>query len=120
MIIRRSQETGICPSAEAIMTDLRLVLKPGEPVIAVSPTSAPLAYYAQRHSLPPDHFFQPNRLEASHRRAFVILSRDSHSSVADVLQALNLTDTFLHHRQQLWREYPSASVVELIPSGQLP
>ena len=116
--IVHSRETGICPDAEAIIADLRSHLEPDEPIIAITPASAPLAYYALRDALPAEHFFRPNAVKASTRRAFIVLARDPDQSITEVLDALSLSETYSHHHPQIWREYPAAVVFELIPLDQ--
>ena len=116
--IARSPETGICPDAEAVITGLRSHLDPGEPIIAITPASAPLAYYAHRQSLPADHFFRPALATATTRRAILVLSRHPDQSIPEVLQALDLTEAYSRHRPQLRQEFATAAVYELIPPDE--
>ncbi len=89
--IRSSTDTGICPEAEEIVLDLMqqpwLETETGPaPLIAVSPVSAPLVYYAMRHHFSLKHFDFPTQenIESS----VVIVSRQSRQTVKDVLKQL--------------------------------
>ena len=92
--IAKSSETGVCPDAESIVLTLkdRIETTGGKPVllIATSPVSAPLVYYARRHGLSDSHFQLPD--ETSIKRSFVIVTRTKKQSVADVLRELGLNE----------------------------
>ncbi len=112
--IVQSNEAAICREAQAIIHELAPQLERDEPVIAVSPTSSALAYYAIQHRLPANHFFRPQP-QSTLCRAFVVASRDPDQTVGEILEALSLTAMFGQHRIESWKEYPSARVYRLTP-----
>lgn len=114
--ITTSMETGVCPEAEEIIADLKPLLAPGEPIIAVSPASAPLAYYAARQGLAAAHFFAPTPQQKSPYPAIIIVARDPHQTVPAILAELHLNDMYRNHRIVVNRQYSNAVIFRLIPS----
>ncbi len=108
--IRESLETGTLPDAEAIVRDLRGMLRPGEPVITVSPSSAPLAYYARRAGLDMHHFDRPATDSAPSGDAVVVINRRHPETLAGVLGQLGLERHYGDQQFRLVREYPSARI----------
>jgi hypothetical protein len=115
--IRQSLETGTLPDAERIVYDLPGLLRPGEPVITASPSSAPLVYYARRAGLDMHHFDLPTADTASPVHAVVVVNRRHTETLTDVLRQLGLERRYGDLPFRLVREYPSARVYQLgVPS----
>jgi hypothetical protein len=108
--IRESLETGTLPAAEAIVRDLRGLLRPGEPVITVSPSSAPLVYYARRAGLDMHHFDRPATDSAPSGDAVVVINRRHPETLTSVLGQLGLERRYGDQQFRLIKEYPSARI----------
>ena len=110
--IRQSLETGTLPDAKRIVDDLRGLLRPGEPVITVSPSSAPLVYYARRAGLDMHHFDLPAADTAPAAQAIVVINRRHPETLTDVLRQLGLDRRYGDQPFHLIKEYPSARVYQ--------
>lgn len=109
--VNASQETGVCPDAAAIIRDFRdHIMHRTEPILATSPTSAPLVYYAQREGLDLRHFDPLRRDVAIPAEAYVVLSRVPQQSVQGVLEELRLEGTYSVDTRFVPRVFPSAWV----------
>jgi hypothetical protein len=108
--VRQSVETGTLPDAEQMVVDLKGLLRPGEPVITVAPSSAPLVYWARRTGLDLRHFDRPGMADVREDCAVVIVNRRHPESVEDVLGQLELEETYRGREFEVVREYPSARV----------
>lgn len=113
--LRSSRETGVCPDAEAIIRDLKPRLQGTEPILAVSPTSALLVYYALNEGLDPRHF-DPVRLDASiPPTAYIVVSRTPPQSISAVLKELQLMQVYGIATAAEMSSFPSAIVYRLEP-----
>lgn len=112
--IEQSQEGAPCLAAESIIRELSTQIVADEPIIAVTPTSAPLAFYARRQGLSERHFFPPGP-GAGTRPAWIVVSRKPDQTVSSVLKALNLQAIYGHNELQLHSEWPDARVYRIIP-----
>lgn len=111
--VNASQETGVCPDAAAIIREFRDQLRAREPILATSPTSAPLVYYAQREGLDLRHFDPVRRDVAIPDEAYVVLSRTPQQTVKGVLEELRLEGTYSVDTSFVPRVFPSAWVYRL-------
>jgi hypothetical protein len=111
--IRTSLETGTLPDAEAIVRDLRDTLRPGEAVITVSPSSAPLVYYARRAGLNMHHFDFP-ATDGAPPHAVVVINRRHAETLTDVLHQLGLDRRYAGQQFRLVKEYPSARIYRCV------
>jgi hypothetical protein len=112
--IRRSLETGTLPDAEYIVHDLHDMLRSGEPVITVAPSSAPLVYYARRAGLDLHSFDPPGTAFTRGDCAVVVVNRRHPEAVSDVLRQLGLQQSFGGRVFRLVREYPSARLYQWV------
>lgn len=108
--ILSSTAGGSLPEAEQIILDLKPVLADGEPIVAVSPSTQQLVYYARRHGLDPHHFNWPGAGRTRSDCAAVIVHKGEGQTLQSVLSALSLNDTTGRLPLQLWQDYPQASV----------
>ena len=112
--IRQSAETGFFPEASAIIHDLHDVLSPDEPLIAVSPASAPLAYAALRAGWDLRHFDRPGSGQLRSDRGFLVTCRRPAQTVDAVLRELQLPTE--GRRITEYRTYATAIVYRLDPA----
>lgn len=112
--IEQSREAAKCDSAESIIREIAPQLNADEPIIAVTPTSAPLALHARRQGLSEKHFYPPGR-GAARQTAFLVVSRNPDQSEASVLKELKLEELYRDHRSKLHSEWPDARVYRLSP-----
>lgn len=110
--IRQSLDTGTLPDAEQIVHDLQGLLRAGEPVLTVSPSSAPVVYYARRAGLDLHHFDPPAADGTSPAEAVVVVNRRHPETLTDVLRQLGLDRRWGSEAFHLVREYPSARIYE--------
>ncbi len=80
--IRTSRETGTFPDAEAAVLWMIDSLHPREPVVTIVPSSAPLVYYALRHSLPLTHFEWPGGPNTRSDIALIVVNDDWGQTIA--------------------------------------
>lgn len=106
--VTASLETGTLPEAEQIIQDLRGILRQGEPVVTVSPSSAPLIYYARRAQLELQHFDRPGT-PGTRSDCFVLVVNRRHPESSDgILRQLGLEAVFGGKPIRLIKEYSSA------------
>jgi len=108
--ILTSQETGSFPDAQQIVSDLADELRPDEPVVAISPASAPLVYYALRQGVARRHF---DPAPASARSAIVVVERNPRQQIEDVLHQLQISSRFTPESAVLLKQYPGAEVFRI-------
>jgi hypothetical protein len=116
--ICRSCEGGVCPDAEAAVFWLKEKTLPGELIIAIDPASAPLVYYAGRHSMALTHFERPG---GSHRRddtAIIIVEHACGRSDTpyDVLAALDLDQMYAGSQFEVIKDFNSAKLIRVTRS----
>ncbi|WP_218934413.1 glycosyltransferase family 39 protein [Rosistilla ulvae] len=88
--IRKSDETGLFFEADEIVSTLSAIASPTEPIIAVTPASATIHYYARNGRLPGAHFMPPTAEKFDNTSAIVVSSRAHGQSIEDVLHELQL------------------------------
>ncbi|MFO1066781.1 MAG: hypothetical protein U0892_23225, partial [Pirellulales bacterium] len=80
------------PEAELVYEEL--TYRPHEPIIVVTPLSAPLIYHFRKHGKSEEHFLQPGRGLTDDSTALVLVSKEFHQTVDSVLEELKLTELF--------------------------
>ncbi|HUG93809.1 MAG TPA: glycosyltransferase family 39 protein [Planctomycetaceae bacterium] len=116
--IQSSVETGALPDAEPIVADLGGLLREGEFVLTVSPSSAPLVYYARRRGLDVRHFDRPGPADLPSRGGVVVVHRHQPQTPDTVLQELGFDPASVAGRVVLLKEYPSARVYRIVGHSQ--
>lgn len=118
--IPRSREAAKFDSAEAVIRSILPDLAPNEPVIAVTPASAPLAFYGRKLGLTDEHFFPPTP-EHETKSAWLLTARAPDQPLSDVLKELNIEDIYRNHQVVQVSEWPEATVWRLLPkNGEIP
>ncbi len=84
--IVHSRETGVFPDARKCLLELSQDLKPGDRIVAVAPTSAPLVFEAGRMGLPDSLFQMPLPGES----VYVVVTSTMPQSIRSVLKQFNL------------------------------
>jgi hypothetical protein len=115
--IRLSSQTGRFPEAQRISLDLKELARKREPIVAVSPASAPLVYYARRQHIPEEHFMPPGRDLTDDASAIVVASRAEEQSVGQILRELDLHALFDADAAAVLHEYSTATVYR-VPGRQ--
>jgi len=106
--ILASLETGTLRDAPAITSDLRGRLRDGDRVLAIVPSSYPLAYYFVREGVPVSHLLLAD--PALRCRLLVVVDRANGQTLMSVLQGANLAPDTLGRGRTLAR-YRTAQVV---------
>jgi hypothetical protein len=120
--ISRSAEGGLCPDAEAAVVWLKSNLTPEDAVIATTPCSAPLVYYALRHGLPLKHFDPPEASRPRDASAIVVVPTGAAGDAApeEVLRELRLENMFDGHRFEVVHELPTAKLLRAMRPSTAP
>lgn len=114
--IRTSSETGTCPEAENIILELLeedwfVNVNPPVPIIAVSPVSSPLVYYASRHGLDPRHFLMPN--DNSVQSAVVVTDLADQQTVVEVFNQLGLNENGVARKFESWQTWRTVELFRI-------
>jgi hypothetical protein len=92
--VTRSLETGVFPDAPEVAEWLAQSLRPREPVVTASPSSAPLVYYCRRREVPLTHFEWPGTDNTRDDCAIVVVNTLWGDTLDKVLQSLDLQEFF--------------------------
>lgn len=117
--IGRSLETGTLTDADQIIVFLKDALRPGESIVAVSPSSAPLVYYARRRGLDVHHFAWPATDHTRDDHAVIVVNRIDPQTIASVLGDLGLEPLLARREFVLLAKYPSAWLYRMGASPQV-
>ncbi|SFH52652.1 glycosyltransferase family 39 protein [Planctomicrobium piriforme] len=111
--IRNSNETGVFPAAHQIILELKSELTPPLRIVAVSPASSPLVYYARREGLPDSLFAWPQSGDR------IIIATAPGQTPADILHQLNMQISAAEFHAMriepaftLWERNPKAGAPE--------
>ncbi|MBD3676742.1 MAG: glycosyltransferase family 39 protein [Planctomycetaceae bacterium] len=109
--VESSQETGAVPEAREIVHFLSDQLPEETPVIAVTPCSAPIKYYARHSELGMYHFERPeDHGSLNAQTAVLILSKTSPQTIESTLASLNLDEMYSPGQFQLWKQFPTTTL----------
>lgn len=108
--VRESSQTGIVPEAWEIVQFLETHLPEETPVIAASPVSAPVKYYARQSQLDMRHFERPEDQRLNEKTAVLILSKTTTQPIEPILKSLNLDNTYAAEQFQPWKQFPTSTI----------
>lgn len=111
--IRSSDQTGRFPEAKELVELISDQVRDREPVVAITPASAPIVYYGRRTGLSEVHFMLPGQGQTDDDSALVVVSQLQSQTPGEVLAALGLTNLFDPDHAELVGELTTASVYRL-------
>lgn len=86
---------------------------PNQPIILVTPASAPVIYAFERKGWPSDHFLVPGRGLTDDRSALLVTSLEFQQKPRDVLEQLGLWDLFSDYHFTKINSFATAEVYRL-------
>jgi hypothetical protein len=108
-----SVETGALPSAEEIALYLEETLRPGDALVSIFPSDAPLHYYFKRHGLSDAYFYIPNQPFAFDR-ALVVVNTTTNQPLEDVITKTGIADRVNLESMRIVRMFDTARLVEVM------
>ncbi len=98
---------------DEIATYLHDRAQPNEPIILVTPSSAPIIYEFQRKGWSSEHFLVPGKGQTNDHTAWLVTSHEFNQTPTDVLKELSLERLFESHQVVLNKTYSTASIYRL-------
>jgi hypothetical protein len=108
-----SDQTGSLRDAEEITHYLMKTLQPGDMVVALFPSDAPLQYYFRTHAVDENSLYHGNPLDRKCSKAYVVVNLTSGQSLDEVIDKNGLTGQFGLSTSRIVAQFATAQVIEL-------
>jgi hypothetical protein len=107
-----SLETGALPAAEQVASYLESALQPGDAVIVLFPSDAPIRYYMRRHGLSAAQFHERGQ-PAVFRRGLAVVNKTTGESLQEVVDKVGLSSSVDLSSARTVKTFDTAVIVEL-------